>query len=57
MDGAAIRATLSERVDVTAHKLVAGQTIRIHNDYLPEGESHRLLLQLTEAGNPNTGGI
>ena len=48
---------LSERVDVTAHKLVAGQTIRIHNDYLPEGESHRLLLQLNRGWKPEYGGF
>ena len=47
---------LSERVYVTAHKLVAGQTIRIHNDYLPEGESHRLLLQLNRGWKPEHGG-
>lgn len=47
---------LSERVDVTAHKLVAGQTIRIHNDYLPEGESQRLLLQLNRGWKPEYGG-
>lgn len=47
---------LSERVDVTAHKLVAGQTIRIHNDYLPEGESHRLLLQLNRGWKSEYGG-
>lgn len=47
---------LSERVDVTAHKLVAEQTIRIHNDYIPSGESHRLLLQLNRRWNPVHGG-
>ena len=47
---------LSERVDVTAHKLVAEQTIRIHNDYIPNGESHRLLLQLNRGWEPEYGG-
>ena len=47
---------LSERVDVTAHKLVAGQTIRIHNDHRPGGESHRLLLQLNRGWQPEYGG-
>jgi len=47
---------LSGRVNVTVHKLVAGQTIRIHNDYLPEGESHRLLLQLNRGWNAEHGG-
>ena len=48
--------SLSERVDVTAHKLVPGQTIRIHNDYIPDGESHRLLLQLNRSWEPSHGG-
>ena len=47
---------LSDRVEVTAHKLTAGQTIRIHNDFLPEGESHRLLLQLNRGWKPEYGG-
>ena len=47
---------LSERVDVTAHKLVPEQTIRIHNDYIRDGESHRLLLQLNRAWEPAHGG-
>ena len=50
------RRALSERVDVTAHKLVAGQTIRIHNDYISGGESHRLLLQLNRGWEPAHGG-
>ena len=47
---------LSERVDVTAHKLVPKQTIRLHNDYLSGAESHRLLLQLNEGWKPDHGG-
>lgn len=47
---------LSEGVDVTAHKLVCGQTIRIHNDFIPGGESHRLLLQLNRGWKPKHGG-
>ena len=47
---------LSERVDVTAHKLVSGQTIRIHNDYIPGAESHRLLLQLNRGWKREYGG-
>ena len=50
------RQPLSERVDVTAHKLIAEQTIRIHNDYLRHGESHRLLLHLNRAWEPEHGG-
>ena len=50
------RQPLSERVDVTAHKLVPKQTIRIHNDFIPGGESHRLLLQLNRGWEPEHGG-
>ena len=46
----------TERVDVTAHMLVPGQTIRIHNDYLSGGETHRLLLQINRSWEPNQGG-
>ena len=50
------RHPLSERVDVTAHKLLPHQTIRIHNDFIPGGESHRLLLQLNRGWQPEHGG-
>ena len=50
------RHPLSRRVDVTAHRLVPKQTIRIHNDYIPGGESHRLLLQLNRGWEPTHGG-
>ena len=47
---------LSGRVDVTAHKLVPRQTIRIHNDFIAGGESHRLLLQLNRGWKAEHGG-
>lgn len=47
---------LSERVDCTVHKLVQGQTIRIHNDYIPGEETHRLLLQLNRGWCDSQGG-
>jgi Rps23 Pro-64 3,4-dihydroxylase Tpa1-like proline 4-hydroxylase len=43
--------------EVTAHKLVAGQTIRIHNDYLENGETHRLLVQLNRGWEDPQGGL
>ena len=49
--------SLSERVEVTAHRLVPEQTIRIHNDFIPGGESHRLLLQLNRGWEPAYGGF
>ena len=47
---------LSERVEVTVHKLLPHQTIRIHNDFIPDSESHRLLLQLNRDWRPEHGG-
>jgi hypothetical protein len=51
---ATTRLTLTE---VTAHKLVPGQTIRVHNDYLDGGESHRLLIQFNRGWNDTQGGL
>ena len=50
------RRPLAELVEVTAHKLVPDQTIRVHNDYIVGGESHRLLLQLNRGWEPSNGG-
>ena len=44
-------------VEATAHKLVEGQTIRIHNDYLDDGESHRVLFQLNRGWRDEQGGL
>jgi Rps23 Pro-64 3,4-dihydroxylase Tpa1-like proline 4-hydroxylase len=43
--------------DITAHKLIVGQTIRIHNDYLEGQESHRLLIQLNRGWSDSLGGL
>lgn len=43
-------------VDVTAHRLTAGQRIRIHDDYLEGGETHRLILQLNRGWAAGDGG-
>lgn len=48
---------LGGRVDATAHKLVGGQRIRIHNDYIPGGETHRLLIQLNRGWKDEEGGL
>jgi len=47
---------LSERIDCTVHKLVQGQTIRIHNDYIPGEETHRLIIQLNRGWREAQGG-
>lgn len=48
---------LTSKVDVTAHKLVKGQTIRIHNDYIPGHETHRLLIQFNSGWIDDYGGL
>lgn len=62
----AVRAELQDRfevdgglslVDVSAHRLTAGQTIRIHNDFLDGEESHRLLIQLNDGWDAERGGL
>jgi Rps23 Pro-64 3,4-dihydroxylase Tpa1-like proline 4-hydroxylase len=46
-----------ELVEVTAHKLVPGQTIRTHNDFLGDEETHRLLVQLNSGWEAGQGGL
>jgi len=50
---------LSPVVDVVAHKLIEGQTIKIHNDFLTEKnrETHRILLQLNRGYKDESGGL
>jgi len=48
---------LEEKVDLTIHKLLSGQTIRIHNDYLLGQETHRLLIQLNRNWHDENGGF
>lgn len=47
---------LGQRVDVVAHKLLSGQKIAIHNDYLGGAESHRLTIQLNRGLTDDDGG-
>jgi Rps23 Pro-64 3,4-dihydroxylase Tpa1-like proline 4-hydroxylase len=44
-------------VDVTAHKLISGQTIKIHNDFLGGEETHRLVIQLNRGWSDDRGGL
>lgn len=48
---------LSTRIDVTAHRLTHGQRIKIHNDFIPGEESHRLLIQLNRGWEDSNGGL
>jgi hypothetical protein len=45
------------RVDVVAHKLLPGQRIAIHNDYLAGEETHRLVVQLNRGLTDADGGF
>lgn len=46
-----------ELVDVCMHRLVQGQTIRIHNDHIGEEETHRLVIQLNRGWSIEQGGL
>jgi len=50
-------AELAPRHDITVHKLVPGQRIRIHNDFIPGRESHRILVQLNRGWADANGGV
>lgn len=60
-----IRKTLSDAfklnqldlVAITAHKLIVGQSIRIHNDFIDEAETHRLIVQVNSGWNEEDGGL
>jgi Rps23 Pro-64 3,4-dihydroxylase Tpa1-like proline 4-hydroxylase len=45
------------RVDVAAHKLVSGQRIRMHNDFISGQETHRLIIQLNRQWKESNGGL
>jgi len=48
---------LLEKVEIVAHKLVPGQSIRIHNDYLKDAETHRLIIHLNSGWSDSHGGL
>lgn len=48
---------LSSKIDFNAHKLIAGQRIRIHNDFIPGQETHRLIIQLNRGWSDENGGL
>lgn len=48
---------LSARIDVAAHRLIPGQRIRLHNDFIPGHETHRLLIQLNRGWSDENGGL
>jgi Rps23 Pro-64 3,4-dihydroxylase Tpa1-like proline 4-hydroxylase len=44
-------------VEANAHKLLPGQTIKIHNDYIGGEETHRILVQLNRHWCDENGGM
>lgn len=50
-------AQLGKRIDCTAHRLISGQRIRIHNDFIPGAETHRVLVQLNRGWHDDQGGF
>ena len=48
---------LTDKIDLTAHKLLAGQKIRVHNDFIPDQETHRVLIQLNGGWCDANGGL
>ena len=48
---------LVEKVEMVAHKLVPEQRIRIHNDCLEGGETHRLVIHLNSGWTAADGGL
>jgi len=54
---ATFKVQLTDRIDLTAHKLLLGQKIRIHNDFIPGAETHRVLIQLNRGWNDANGGL
>lgn len=44
-------------VEANAHKLLPGQTIKIHNDYIEGAETHRVLIQLNRGWSDEKGGM
>lgn len=48
---------LGKDIDCTVHKLITGQRIRIHNDWVPGQETHRFLIQLNRGWDDKKGGF
>lgn len=43
--------------EISAHKLVDGHSIRIHNDYIEGAETHRLIIQFNSGWYEENGGL
>lgn len=49
--------SFSDRIKWTVHKLLPGQRIRIHNDLLAGGETHRVILHINRGWSLSQGGF
>ena len=47
---------VSKKIDIVAHKLTKGQKIKIHNVYIENAETHRILLHLNRHWESSFGG-
>lgn len=45
------------KVDIEMHKMTPGQAIRVHNDYGPVGQTHRILIQINRGWERESGGF
>ena len=55
--GALFDVELDDRVALVAHRLMPGQRISLHNDYLVGQETHRLIVQLNRGLRDEDGGF
>ena len=46
----------SDKIDIVAHKLTPGDSIGIHNDFIPNQESHRILFHFNRDWEEKNGG-
>ena len=46
-----------ELVNIAAHKLTVGQTIRVHNDFIGPDETHRVVIHLNRGWSMEDGGL
>ena len=53
----AMNAPLGRGIDVTAHHLMPGQSIKIHSDFGEVKQTHRLLIQLNRGWTLENGGL
>jgi Rps23 Pro-64 3,4-dihydroxylase Tpa1-like proline 4-hydroxylase len=51
------RVSLGNDIEIAAHKLIPGQRIRIHNDFIDGEKTYRLLIQLNRGCKDEDGGL